>query len=98
MISTVKNWAHARFPSFLGASGVFSQGGGAMLEEGPGMIIVGVCLGAFVGLICGLIVANFVRFFALLSGRYMGTAVWTIICMVLGALVCGWLAAMDKGE
>ena len=98
MITSVKNWAHARFPSFLGASGVFSQGGGATLEEGPGMIVFGICLGAFVGLVFGLIIANFVRFFAFMSGRYIGTAAWTIICMALGALLCGWLAAMDKGD
>lgn len=99
MITTASKWiARKRFPSFFGASGVYSQGSGAMLEEGPGIIIVGILLGAFIGLVFGFILSNFVRFFAYLSGRHIGTAAWMIISMVIGALVCGWIAAMDKSD
>ena len=87
-----------RVPPFFAASGVYSQGSGATLESGPGMIVFGVLLGAFIGLVFGFVFANFVRFFAFVSGRHVGTAAWLIASMVLGAVVCGYIASLDKGD
>ena len=84
--------SQTRLPSFFGA-GVFTQSGGAMLEEGAGMIIFGILLGAFIGLVFGLVLSNFARFLAYVSGRHVGTAAWTILSMILGAVVCGYLAS-----
>ena len=85
-----------RFPSFFGA-GVFTQSSGGMLE-GSGMIIVGVLLGAFIGMVVGLVLSNFARFFAYISGRHVGTAIWVIASMVVGAAVCGYIASLEKGD
>jgi hypothetical protein len=86
-----------RIPSFFGA-GVFTQGGGGMLEEGASMIVFGVLIGAFIGLVLGFILSNFARFFAYMSGRHVGTAAWVIASMVVGAVVCGYIASLDKGD
>ena len=60
-------------------------------------LLVSVLLGAFGGLILGLIVSQFLRFFSLFVGRNLGGYGWTIYGAVLGALAMGvvWAARED---
>ena len=80
----------------LFGSGFVSNGwAGAMLEEGPGMIAVGVLMGAFCGLILGLITMQVARFLSFATGRHLGGVGWTLICIALGALAFGIMTARD---
>src|SRR5687767_12918402 len=70
--------------------------GGAMLEEGFGPILVAVLLGAFLGLILGLMTLHLARFFSVAIGRNFGSAAWTLISMALGAMAFGIISAANK--
>jgi hypothetical protein len=77
-------------------SGFVSNGWtGAMLEEGPGMIAVGVLLGAFCGLVLGLITLQVARFLSFATGRHLGGMGWALICTALGAIAFGVMTARD---
>lgn len=67
-----------------------------VLEEGPGMIALAVVMGAFIGLILGLITMQFARFLSFAMGRNLGGASWALISMALGAVAFGIIAATDK--
>src|SRR5436190_15364473 len=58
----------------------------AMLEDGPGMIAMGVLMGAFCGLVVGLVTLQLARFVSLSVGRNLGSASWAIISAALGAI------------
>jgi len=78
-------------------SGFVSNGwGGAMLEEGPGMIAFGVIIGAFFGLILGLVTMQVARFLSFSMGRNLGGVGWTLICVALGAIAFGVMSAQDS--
>ena len=78
-------------------SGFVSHGWtSGMLEEGPGMIAVGVLMGAFCGLVLGLITLQLARFLSLVTGRNLGGTGWTLICMALGAIAFGVMSASDR--
>ena len=78
-------------------SGFVSNGwSGAMLEEGPGMVIMGVVLGAFAGLLFGLITFQVVRFLSFSFGRNFGGLTWTLISMAIGAIAFGVMTITDK--
>lgn len=68
---------------------------GAMLEEGIGMILMGVLMGAFCGLILGLITLQLTRFVSFATGRNLGGVGWTLICMALGAMAFGIMTARN---
>ena len=69
-----------------------------MLEEGPGMIAMGILLGAFCGLIIGLITLNVARFISFSTGRNLGGVGWTIVCVALGAIAFGIMSARNGDE
>ena len=95
----VNEWmSKKRFPSLFGATGVINHGSSALLEEGATMILFGAFLGAFAGLLFGLILSHLVRFFAYVSGRHVATTTWMIVSIVVGAVVCGWVASLDDGN
>ena len=80
----------------FGAGFVSSQWVGAMLEEGPGMIVFGILMGAFCGLILGLITLQVSRYMSFATGRHLGGVGWTLICIALGALAFGIMSARDS--
>lgn len=79
-------------------AGFVSNGptGSGMLEEGFGVILLTLLLGAFVGLIVGLITLHLARFFSVAIGRQFGGAAWTLISMALGAMAFGIISATNK--
>ena len=79
----------------LGSGFVSNNWGGAVLEEGPGMIAMGVLIGAFFGLIVGLITLNVARFVSFSTGRHIGTVGWTLVFVALGAIAFGVMSARD---
>ena len=79
----------------LGSGFVSNNWSGAILEEGPGMIAVGVLIGAFVGLILGMITMQVARFLSFTTGRHLGGVGWTLICIGLGALAFGVMSARN---
>ncbi|HKQ37125.1 MAG TPA: hypothetical protein VJ063_03540 [Verrucomicrobiae bacterium] len=79
----------------LGAGFVSNSWAGAMLEDGPGMIAFGVIMGAFCGLILGLVTMQIARFISFSTGRHLGSVGWMIICIALGAITFGVMSARD---
>jgi len=79
----------------LKASGLVSSGqgmGGADLEGGPGALVVIALLGAFAGLLAGLMISHLVRFFAMTSNRTFGGYSWIIYGAIVGAVTFALLA------
>ena len=77
-------------------SGFVSHGwSGGMLEEGIGMIAMGVLMGAFCGLILGMITLQVARFLSFATGRNFGGVGWALMCMALGAIAFGVMSARD---
>ena len=67
-----------------------------MLEEGPGFIAVGILMGAFCGLVLGLITLNIARFISFMTGRHVGAVGWTLVFVALGAIAFGVMTARDS--
>ena len=82
----------------FGAGLVSSNWTGAMLEEGPGMIAFGVIMGAFFGLILGLVTMQVARFVSFTTGRHLGGVGWIIICVALGAIAFGVMSATQDSD
>jgi hypothetical protein len=80
----------------LSAGFVSNSWTGAMLEDGPAMVAFAVIMGAFCGLILGLITAQVSRFLSVIVGRNVGGVGWTLVCVALGALAFGILSARDS--
>jgi hypothetical protein len=80
----------------LGSGFVSNGWSSAMLEEGPGMIAMGLLLGAFCGLVLGLITLQAARFLSFAMGRNLGAASWALISMALGAIAFGVMIAADR--
>jgi len=80
----------------LGSGFVSNGWSGAMLEEGPGMIVFGVLMGAFCGLVLGMITLQAARFLSVSMGRNFGSAGWALICTALGAIAFGVMTATDR--
>jgi hypothetical protein len=78
----------------LKAAGLVSsgQGVGAELEGGPGAIVVSTLLGAFVGVIAGLMLSHLLRFFSMTFNRNLGGYSWVIYGAVIGAAVFAFMA------
>jgi hypothetical protein len=77
------------------ASGLVSSGpgmGGADIEGGPGAVVVIALLGAFAGLLAGLMVSHLVRFLAMTSNRNFGGLSWVIYGAIVGAITFALLA------
>ena len=69
---------------------------GGMLEDGPGMIVMGVVMGAFIGLLFGLITLHVARFLSCAMGRNFGGMTWALISMALGAMAFGILTVANQ--
>ncbi len=84
----------------LSISGLVSNGptGGAFMDEGPSAIIVGAVLGAFCGLLFGIVLTHLVRFFSFMMGRHTSGYAWAILSMVLGAIAFAWMAVSGDNE
>ncbi len=81
--------------TLLGAGFVSNRTvGGAGLDEGFGLILMSTLLGAFVGLVVGLMCSHVARYLSFLAGRPISGTGWTICSVVLGALLFAWLAAV----
>lgn len=80
----------------FGAGFVSNTWSGAMLEEGPGMIAFGIIMGAFCGLILGLITMQVAKFLSFTTGRNLGGVGWTLICVAIGAIAFGVMSARDS--
>jgi len=79
----------------FGSGFVSNTWSGAMLEEGPGMVAFGILMGAFCGLILGLVTMQVARFLSFTTGRNLGGVGWTLICIALGAIAFGVMSARD---
>ena len=84
------------FKPIFGSGFVSHNWSSGMLEEGPGMIAVGILFGAFCGLILGLITLHVARFVSFATGRQIGGVGWTIVCVALGAIAFGIMSARDS--
>jgi hypothetical protein len=83
----------------LKAAGLFSSGegvGGPGIEVGPGAIVVSTLLGAFLGLIIGLVVSQVFRFLAMTCNRSFGGYSWVIYGALIGAVTCALLAISNE--
>jgi len=70
---------------------------GGMLEEGPAMLALGILMGAFCGLVVGLVTLQLARFVSLSVGRNVGSASWVIIAAALDAIAfCVMMATADN--
>ena len=86
-----------RFTLF--ASGLVSRGsmGSGNVDEGFGAIVLATLLGAFCGLLCGLVLSHLVQYCYFLMGRQVSGHPWTIASVILGAALFAWWAAFGNG-
>lgn len=83
----------------LFASGMVSKGVGVGgLDEGVGAIMVAALMGAFGGLLVGLILTQIAQYISFLMGRQMNGYSLTIASTLLGAVLCAWWTAMADPE
>lgn len=73
-----------------------SLGGGGM-DEGFGQVILAALLGAFCGLLLGLMMSHLAQYFSFLMGRQVSGHLWTIASAVLGAVGFACWAAWGNG-
>ena len=76
-----------------GATGFVTEGpglGGAPIEGGLGAIVLSLILGAFFGLIIGLIFSHLFRFLSVAFNRNLGGYSWVVLGAVLGAAIFAW--------
>ncbi len=97
MLAIAKSFAQ-RF--ILLASGLVSKGtlGGGSLDDGFGSILLGTLLGAFCGLLFGLMLTHLVRYFYFLMGRHVTGNACTLISVVVGAALFALWAALGDAE
>jgi hypothetical protein len=95
MMTALANDLKGRLFRLVAQSGSFVSAGSGMApsEEGPIPVLLGTAMGAFGGMIFGFIISKILRFAASLTGRYLGGYRWVFYGAILGALLCGWLAA-----
>jgi hypothetical protein len=83
----------------LGRAGLYSSGGGMSPAEGAFVeVLLFVILGAFLGLLFGLMVSHLVRFFSMYGSRHISGVSWTIYGTLLGMLLFGFLAASNNDK
>lgn len=56
-------------------------------------IILGVILGAFAGAIAGIVLVRLIRFIAYVAGKNFEGHRLVLLCALIGAGLCAWLAA-----
>ena len=82
----------------LGSGFVSNRWTGAMMEEGPGMIAMGLLMGAFCGLVLGLVTMQIARFVSFSVGRNLGGASWALISAALGAIAVGVMMVTSDSD
>lgn len=70
----------------------------AAASDGPIEILVMAILGAFIGLLAGLMVAELSRFISLFTHRQVGGITWGAYGAVAGALLFAILALTGGGQ
>jgi hypothetical protein len=95
MLSVVLTHLKARLFRLAAQSGSFVSSGSGMpaSEEGPVPVLLGSLLGALGGILVGLIVSKLLRYVTFLTGWRLGGYSWVLYFALLGAIICGWLAA-----
>ena len=72
------------------------QGSGS-LPDGPGAIVLFTIMGAFCGLVTGLVLLPVVRYVAFLAGRNFAGGSWLVVGSVVGAIAfLAWALLGDK--
>lgn len=76
------------------ASGMFSNGSGvgAASTDNFAAVVLSCLIGAFIGMIGGIILSHLLRFFAMIFNRPLGGYSWVIVGTLVGALVCAFMA------
>jgi hypothetical protein len=86
---------------FARVPGVYSsiQGTGTSVE-GEGAVLMFTLLGAFCGLVTGLVLVPIFRFVSFMAGRRLGSGTWIVAGTAMGALLfLLWaLLGEDPGE
>jgi len=99
MITSLPSLIERQAFRLLGRSGLHSSGGGiSPAESNMVEVILFVILGAFVGLLFGLMMSQLIRFFSMYGSRQISGASWTIYGTLLGMLLFGLLAVSEKDE
>jgi NhaP-type Na+/H+ or K+/H+ antiporter len=82
----------------VGKSGFVSSGGqGAIGMDSPvGEVLISLILGAFCGLVIGMIIANLYRYFSMMAGRHVGGYGLAIYGAILGAALFAFMSVTDK--
>lgn len=82
------------------AAGVFSKGslGNRTLEDGWGTVVLSLLMGAFFGLLVGLMISHVVKFITFLQGRQTSGYGWTIVSMAVGAALFAWWTITNGGD
>jgi hypothetical protein len=75
-------------------AGVYSANPGGQMPDGFGAMLLFSLLGAFFGLLAGLILTHIIRYVSFLMGRNLGGNSWAIYGALAGAILFGWLAAV----
>jgi hypothetical protein len=99
MIVAIPGFVERQAFRLLARSGMYSSGGGINPGEGTLVeVLLFIILGAFLGLLSGLMIAQLVRFFSMYGTRQISGMSWTIYGTLLGILLFGFLAVTRKGE
>jgi hypothetical protein len=91
----------AKWAKFNSATGFVSEGqgmGGASLEGSFGAILMSSLIGAFCGLICGLMLNHLARFLSMSFNRNLGGASWVIFATAMGAAIFAWMAIRGDSD
>ena len=62
------------------------------MDDGFGMMLIITLLGAFCGMICGLLTSHLLRYVSFLVGRHLGGYQWVIIGSLAGAILFAFLS------
>jgi hypothetical protein len=86
MLQAFAGWAQRRLNPLL-AAGVLSNGyGPPAADQGFGEILGTSVLGGFLGLICGMIITQIMRYISFVTGRNLGGHTWIVLGTVVGML------------
>jgi hypothetical protein len=91
----VQRYAATRY--FNRSTGIVSSGQGMTGDESLATVFLLVLMGAFVGVLFGLLASNLLRFLSMCSGRSIGSVGWTIAGgAVLGAAISALLVFSNR--
>ncbi len=86
-------------PVLIKASGFVTKGTGVgAVESTVAEVMFGAGMGAFIGVIVGLLATQLIRFAGLFAGRSYDKPYWTLGAAIAGAVIFGWIAAADQED